>query len=298
MFGRDAINLLVTDLKNTVSGISPTPVVAPGWPTLDSLLKTVAKNPSGPMSISIYDRGPSKDASRFMLYTANEIVITPGTTSVLSQPTLPALGTTTITIGGTPVAGDAVSLVATNGRKVSAGVSVGASSGATSADVAQALSTAINAQSPLNTWLSASVTGSVVTVSNLLNSVLGLTTAVGNIGTRYTETDRKIRQVQVDLWAPTDPLRTLAGKLIDSRVAYLDSHFGFKGVGGTTDDGTWVRVRDMGDQFIDTDVYRNLYRWMWLITLEYPQTYEESIYSVLAFEPTFEVETPTGYITL
>jgi hypothetical protein len=296
MFGRDAINLLVTDLQTTVSPISPAPVVAPGWPTIDSLLANVAK--AGGISISIYDRGPSKDASRFMLYSANEVIVQALTTSALSQPRLPALGTATITIGGAPVAGDAVSLVATNGFTVAAAVTAGATTGETPAQVASALAAAINAEATLNTWISAAANAAVVTLTSLVNAVLPLSSATGNIGTRYTEVDRKVRSVQVDVWAPSDVVRTAVGRLIDGRLAYLDAHFGLKGVGGTTDDGTWVRCRNLSDQFIDTDVYRDLYRWMWIESLEYGQTYAESLYSVLAFEPSIAIQGPIGVPTL
>ncbi len=296
MFGRDAINLLVTDLETTLSGVTPLPVVAPGWPTLDSLLTGVAK--AAGISVSVYDRGPSKDSSRFMLYTANEVLTAAGTTSTLSQKTLPALGTATVTIGGVPVVNDAVSLVATRERTVSAAVTSGAATGETTAEIATALALAINAEAILNTWVSASATGSVVTLTSLVDSILNISSATGNIGDRYTEVGRKIRNVQIDVWAPSDAIRTTVGRLVDSRLPYLDSHFGLKGVGGSTDDGTWVRVRNLGDQFIDTDVYRDIYRWMWLVSLEYGQTVSEALYTVLAFEPTFQVTTPTGTLTL
>lgn len=265
---------------------------------MDTLLQKVAASKTGQTSISGADRGPSRDASRLMLYPANEVIVTPETTSALSAPTLPGTGTATLTLGGTPFANDAVSLVAQNGHTVAAAVTAGAAAGDTAADVASALATAINAQATLKTWLTVSVAGSVITLTGLTSAVLTLGTAVGNIGTRYTEVDRKIRQIQVDLWAPSDVQRTALGRLMDSRFAYLDSHFGLQGVGGTTDDGTWVRVRDLSDQFVDTDVFRGLYRWMWYLTLEYPQTYAESLYSVLVFGSTFEVDTPSGSVTL
>jgi hypothetical protein len=289
VFGRDAINLLVTDLQTTVASISPGPTVAPGWPTLDALLSNVAKN--GGIEISVYDKGPSKDASRFMIHPANEIIVSAGITTTLSAPTLPAMGTATITIGGTPVVNDAVSLVAMNVLVPSAAVTAGAVAGATTEGVASALAAAINAEAPLNTWLVANVVGSVITITSLVAAVLRISSAAGNIGTRYTEVDRKIRMTQIDVWAPSDVLRTAVSRLVDNRLAFLDSHFGLQGVGGSVDDGTWVRIRDLGDEFIDTDVYRDLYRWMWNVSLEYGQTAQETLYSVLAFEPSFG--TPT-----
>ena len=296
MFGRDAINLLVTDLKSTLNNVVPGANVGPGWPTLETLQQQVAQNAQ--VIVSVYDRGASRDSSRFMLYTASEFNTVAGVTTSLSSTQLAPLGSVVITIGGSPVADDAVSFVTQNGRTVSAAVTAPASAGETTTQIAAALAVAINIQAPLNTWVSASATGSQVTVTNLGSANLSVSTYAGNIGTRYVEEDRKIRDIQVDVWAPTDAARTATGKLIDTRLAYLDAHFGLQGVGPPTDDGTWVRVRDMGDRFIDGDVLKDVYRWMWLVTLEYGQTYAEQLYSVLVFEPTFKVTTPNGTVTL
>lgn len=285
MFGRDAINLLATQLQSVTGGFTPAVTVAAGWPTLDFLTNSVAK--AAATAVSIYDHGPSRDASRFMLYTANEVLTTPGITAVVSQSFIVVNGTTTVTLGGSVVLNDAVAFVVSSGAASTPQVViVEAAVGATLASMAQALASGINTN--LVGIASATVSGSVLTVINTSTSLLQIAANVGNLGTRYTEVDREIRQVQVDVWAPTDAIRTAVSRPIDQQLGYLDAHFGMQGVGGTTDDGTWVRVRRLSSQFIDRDVLSDVYRWMWHVTLEYGITYEEQLYSVLSFMPSIQ----------
>ena len=285
MFGRDAINLLATQLQSVTGGFTPAVTVAAGWPTLDFLTNSVAK--AAATAVSIYDHGPSLDASRFMLYTANEVLTTPGITAVVSQSFIVVNGTTTVTLGGSVVLNDAVAFVVSSGAASTPQVViVEAAVGATLASMAQALASGINTN--LVGIASATVCGSVLTVTNTSTSLLQIAANVGNLGTRYTEVDREIRQVQVDVWAPTDAIRTAVSRPIDQPLGYLDAHFGMQGVGGTTDDGTWVRVRRLSSQFIDRDVLSDVYRWMWHVTLEYGITYEEQLYSVLSFIPSIQ----------
>ena len=285
MFGRDAINLLVTQLQSVTGGFTPAVTVAAGWPTLDFLTNSVAK--SAATAVSIYDHGPSRDASRFMLYTANEVLTAPGITAAVSQNFIVVNGTATVTLGGSVTLNDAVAFVVSSSA-VSAPqvVIVEAATGATLASMAQALASGIN--SDLVGLVSTTVSGSVLTVTNTSTSSIQIAANVGNLGTRYTEVDREIRQVQVDVWAPTDAIRTAVSRPIDQQLGYLDAHFGMQGVGGTTDDGTWVRVRRLSSQFIDRDVLSDVYRWMWHVTLEYGITYEEQLYSVLSFIPSIQ----------
>ena len=285
MFGRDAINLLATQLQSVTGGFTPAVTVAAGWPTLDFPTNSVAK--SAATAVSIYDHGPSRDASRFMLYTANEVLTAPGITAAVSQNFIVVNGTATVTLGGSVTLNDAVAFVVSSSA-VSAPqvVIVEAATGATLTSMAQALASGIN--SDLVGLVSATVSGSVLTVTNTSTSSIQIAANVGNLGTRYTEVDREIRQVQVDVWAPTDAIRTAVSRPIDQQLGYLDAHFGMQGVGGTTDDGTWVRVRRLSSQFIDRDVLSDVYRWMWHVTLEYGITYEEQLYSVLSFIPSIQ----------
>ena len=285
MFGRDAINLLSTQLQTVTTGFTPAVTVAAGWPTLDFLTNSVAK--AAATAVSIYDHGPSRDASRFMLYPANEVLTPPGITATVSQSFIPVNGTAKVTLGGSVTLNDAVAFVAsTSPTSTPQAVIVEAAAGATLASMAQALASGIN--SDLAGTASATVSGSVLTVTNTSTYILQIASNVGNLGTRYTEVDREIRQVQVDVWAPTDAIRTAVSRPIDQQLGYLDAHFGMQGVGGTTDDGTWVRVRRLSSQFIDRDVLSDVYRWMWHVTLEYGITYEEQLYSVLSFMPSIQ----------
>ncbi len=285
MFGRDAIALLVTQLQQATASVTPTPIVAAGWPQLDLLTNTVATGVAS--AISVYDSGKSRDASRFMIYTANEVLGTVGISSAVSLPRLNPSGTVTVTLFGTVNTNDAVSFVVGYGPGVEAAI-VEATTGATLDTMATALASEIN--TALTGLVTATVSGAVVTVTNATQSILMVASNVGNIGTRYIETDRKVRDIQVDVWTNSDAQRTVIGRLVDQQLAYLDATFGMQGVGGSTDDGTWVRVRNLGDRMNDADVLKDLYRWTWNVTLEHAQTYAENLYSVLAFVPSMGVQ--------
>lgn len=290
MFGRDAISLLVTQLQQATASVNPAPIVAAGWPPLDLLTNKVAKGTSS--AVSVYDSGKSRDASRFMIYTANEIIGTPGISSSVSAPYLTAGGTVTVTLSGTVNTNDAVSFVIGTGPGLEAAI-VEAATGATLDTMATALAAEIN--TALTGLATATATGAVVTVTNATQAILMVASNVGNIGTRYIETDRKVRDIQVDVWTNSDAQRTVIGRLVDQQLSYLDATFGVQGVGGSTDDGTWVRVRNLGDRMNDDDVLKDLYRWTWNVTLEHAQTYAENLYSVLAFIPSMAQQFPSGW---
>lgn len=290
MFGRDAIALLVTQLQQATASVNPAPIVAAGWPPLDLLTNKVAKGVS--TAVSVYDNGRSKDASRFMIYTANEVIGTPGITSSVSEPYLTAGGTVTVTLSGTVNANDAVSFVVGTGPGMEAAIAE-AGVGATLDTMAAALASEIN--TALTGLATATASGAAVTVTNATQAILMVASNVGNIGTRYIETDRKIRDIQVDVWTNSDSTRTVIARLVDQQLAYLDATFGMQGVGGATDDGTWVRVRNLGDRMNDDDVLKDLYRWTWNVSLEHAQTYAENLYSVLAFLPTMATQLPSGW---
>ena len=276
MFARDAYNVLQSQLESAVATITPLPSVFNGWPTEQALLNQVAK--SSNTFISLYDPGFSRDDSRFLLFTANEVTTQAGITSTVSRPLL--VDTVTVTLGGTVVTNDAVSVVLGKGQETETAT---ASAGATDTPTTMAtkLASAVNAS--LASWVSASASGAVVTLTNITSSVLRVASNVGNVGSRYTEVGRLVRDVQIDVWAGSDVQRVVVARLVEQQLTYLDANFGVQGLSGT--DGTWVRVRRMSDRFIDDDVNRGLYRWCFRATLEYGQTAEESLWAVLSFLP-------------
>ncbi len=278
MFARDAYNVLQSQLESAVATITPLPSVFNGWPTEQALLNQVAK--SSNTFISLYDPGFSRDDSRFLLFTANEVTTQAGITSAVSLPLL--VDTVTVTLGGTVVANDAVSVVLGKGQEIETAT---ASAGATDTPTTMATKLASAVNTDLASWVSASASGSVVTLTNITSSVLRVASNVGNVGSRYTEVGRVVRDAQIDVWAGSDAQRVAVARLVEGELVSLDSHFGAQGLSGS--DETWVRIRRMSDRFIDDDVNRGLYRWCFRGTLEYGQTAEESLWSVLSFLPSF-----------
>ncbi len=278
MFARDAYNVLQSQLESAVATITPLPSVFNGWPTEQALLNQVAK--SSNTFISLYDPGFSRDDSRFLLFTANEVTTQAGITSAVSLPLL--VDTVTVTLGGTVVANDAVSVVLGKGQEIETAT---ASAGATDTPTTMATKLASAVNTDLASWVSASASASVVTLTNITSSVLRVASNVGNVGSRYTEVGRVVRDAQIDVWAGSDAQRVAVARLVEGELVSLDSHFGAQGLSGS--DETWVRIRRMSDRFIDDDVNRGLYRWCFRGTLEYGQTAEESLWSVLSFLPSF-----------
>ncbi len=278
MFARDAYNVLQSQLESAVATITPLPSVFNGWPTEQALLNQVAK--SSNTFISLYDPGFSRDDSRFLLFTANEVTTQAGITSAVSLPLL--VDTVTVTLGGTIVTNDAVSVVLGKGQEIETAT---ASAGATDTPTTMATKLASAVNTDLASWVSASASGSVVTLTNITASVLRVASNVGNVGSRYTEVGRVVRDAQIDVWAGSDAQRVAVARLVEGELVSLDSHFGAQGLSGS--DETWVRIRRMSDRFIDDDVNRGLYRWCFRGTLEYGQTAEESLWSVLSFLPSF-----------
>lgn len=277
MFATDAYAVLQAQLAAAVAGLSPAPTVGIGWPEEQALLNSVAKTSNS--IVSLYDPGFSRDASRFLLFRTSEAAVPTGITSTVSAPLLKT--TVTITLGGTVVANDAVSVVIARGRQNLQAATASAGATDTPITVAAALAAAVNAS--LSASVSATANGAVVTLTNVAGGIFVISSNVGNIGTRYTETARLVRDTQVDVWAGSNIQRAAVAKAVDQKLTYLDSHFGAQG--GTGTDATWVRIRRLSDRFIDDDVNRGLYRWCFRTTLEYGQTYEETVYSVLAFIP-------------
>jgi hypothetical protein len=276
MFASDAYNLLGASLTASMAGLTPLPAVNLGWPAERTLMALVAQQKLS--VVNLYDLGRSRDASRFLLFIANEIDVAAGITSVLSASQLSS--SVTVTLGGTVGLNDAVSFVAQNGKTVSATVAVAGASD-TPTSMASNLASAINSAATLSNWVSASATANVVTVYNLTGSLLIVASNVGNGGTRYVEEHRVARAGQVNVWTPTAASRDQIARIIDTQLSYLDAHFGLSG----GPDQTWVRTRYLGDQMVDEDVYRDLYRWLFHVELEYGQTYAEALYTVLAFIP-------------
>lgn len=290
MYARDAYSALVAQLETALASVSPAPVIGVGWPSENLLQNTIAKGVNS--VVSLFDLNAARDATRFLLFTANEIDNPTGIVSVVGGPLIPALGNATISLSGTVNQNDAVAAVIANGRLVGAATTTAGSGGATPTTMAAALAAAINADATLSQWVSASANGAAVDLTNLTERLLSLASNVGNIGTRYQEVHRIVRMAQVDVWSPTAAARDTISRLVSGQLSYLDAHFGMTGGAGT--DGTYIRVRYLGDQLNDGEMLRDVYRQTFRVSLEYGETYQETIYSVLAQEVTQQVNLGFG----
>lgn len=280
---------LAITYTEAVTGPSPTetisitegllPVVAVGWPAVNTLQASVAQN--GQCVANVYDRKLVRNTTRWMPFSYGDTVMPATLTTVISNSYIGAGASRTITLGGTVTAGDAVSCVIVNSGVVPpqswAEVVIGVA-GDTATTMAAKLAAAIIADTNLNPWLIASSAGAVVTLtSRLVAGDLILSSYTGNGGTRTMEIGRRQRELQIVIWAQTEEDRQSVGDPIEELLVSLNSQFGV-----TFSDGTVGRLVMGADYYCEDDTLQDVYRRDFLFSLDYPITATDALYSVLA----------------
>lgn len=254
-----------------------------GYPSLGRL-QQVAK--TGVAAVSIYDRKISKNSTRWMPYVFQQTLVAATLTTALHPNQIAPGATATITLGGTVTAGDAVSALA---------VSVGGTTGAvvaigTGADspttMATKLAGLINSDSSMAGVLTASATGTVVTVTNVSTVALQLGSFVGNGGTQQREIARRDLQVQIILWAQTVVQRNLMTQALAVAIAQAEINFG-----PVLSDATQGRLSYMSDYDLEDSTLSDVYRHDFIVSLDYPVTTTDALFTVLAPVLTYQVET-------
>ena len=263
---------------------------AVGWPPLKLLQSIPTSYASGSQVsvIGVYDRQVSKNVTRWKPYSISETT-TPATlrTSVGSHNALLPGESVDITLSATVTPGDAVSAVLTSyttqPRTMTAAVAIGGASD-TPTTMALALANAVNAAlapgflgPPASAFAAASALGPVVTLTNTTNSLLLVESYTGNGATTLDEVGRRMRQIQITTWSPTEEIRAAVTDPIDVMLAQAEMNFGW-----TLADGSVVRVCPESDFYLEDDSLADVYRRDFIVQIEYPVTAVEELYAVLA----------------
>jgi hypothetical protein len=264
------------------------PQVGIGWPPLNAV-QEVARG--GAALVTVYDRRVGKDVMRWNPYAYGQVAVVAGLTTAVapaSGDVAPA-GSCTITLGGAPGIGDAVSCVVHNGAIAQVGLHqvdlgqtaaqvVAAVGGDTPSTMATKLAAAINGDATLSLWLSAAAVGPVVTLTSVAASRLSVQSYAGNGGSQTRELIRKLREFQVVTWTRTELLREALCDPIDNALAIAQATF--SGVADSA--GNAIRVTDVNDYDLEDNTLEDTYRHDFLVTLEYAVTTTDQLYAVLA----------------
>lgn len=287
------------EIQAVVPAFQPPVHAGIDWPTREALDQV---GQTGRPIIALVDRQMARNSTRWMPVSIRQ-VLGVATVTLTRAPVLdeiPAGGSIDVTVGGTVGPNDAAALVLSNpvplpgtlttlgfGPKTAAAVAVNGTSAGSTAAIAAALVAKVQADPDLSAWLTASVVGSVVTLTNRLANVLRLACNVGNVRTDTREVGRWERHIQATCWArKQDDLERLTTP-IEARLFQLQADFGYQ----NTDD-TFVRLAVTGDVRHLEALLSDVYRRDLLFCIDYPITVTDIAYSVLAPIPEFAVFTP------
>jgi len=298
-FLSDVFQALVDQINPAVTGIvidgGPLVVqVASGWPP-SAVLNQVAQasvngTPTNLAVVAVYDRKISRNSTRWNPVIVSEVVTQATLTSSVTSPqVIGPRQSTTINLGGFVTPNDAVSAVFQQGSPVlgAAGAAV-AIAGATDtpATVAAALAAKIEADPVLSTWVSALAVGASVVLTSLLTlGPIKVYSHTGNTAQRTREIGRRSRSLQIPCWTRTDEARQALCNPIDVLIQSLALNFGV-----TFPDGTMGRVLYQNDFDTEDATVQNVYRRDFHVTVDYPVTQQDVLYSVLAPIGAFQID--------
>lgn len=268
------------------------------WPPIRTLQYLVKLHPPGGI-ISVFDRKSAHDSTRW-IPSVSVITSTPPTlVSSPSTQNVPPGGSGTVTVSGPVTAGDALSLFMQSAYVMSQQdqgdgtqiftnlVSQVVSPPATASppDVVSQMVAAVaaNPTGPA-TWATVTGSGSVITVVNNTQRTFSLQSYTGNGGTQITEIARRIRQIQITVWAPTSELINVISNPVEDMIAQIETfrgRFGEYAAGLTFEDGTTGWVKQVNDFLVDDSVLSDLYRHDFIVSVDYGVTTVDNLYSVL-----------------
>lgn len=270
---RDQITTATTGLQDGGQPISVQ--VGLGWPHVNAL-QNIGKNKG--CLISLFDSKTSKNLDVGFprklgtINTATGIVTTKNKTEILAGQT------GTITLSGTPVANDGVSCIVAKTRGLNKAAIHRSATVLTTAAFATALRDAINSEPMLAGLVTATATGSVVTITNISGVTLIFDSRAGNISTDVYEMRKVMRHSWVVCWAypfsyleiVSTKLEKLLGQLTEDGTMALS-------------DGSKARLNLQGDRLFDeVDVAANVFRQDFYADVSYSLTREDQVYSILA----------------
>ena len=268
---RQVYSGLQSAVSGALTGVTPAPQVGIGYPPVTAFQN--AGRTGAPPIVSVYDRGVSRDTTRWIPKLAVPEVITAASiTQSLSNPIIVPGGASTITFGNTAIAQDAWGLVTQGG--VSGVVTYVAASAETADAFASGVATALSGAFGS---FGVSVSGAVVTIVNNSTKDVLIQSNVGNVSSSMIEVHRTKREGQIIVAANTPDNRDALADPIDTLLAQMEVDFGYQ-----LSDGTWVRLWSQGDISLEDNIQHNVFRRDFVVTLEYGVTYLETGYSVLA----------------
>lgn len=251
------------------------------WPSVKTLQDNVRKahgTTGGPSAVvTVYDRGLAQDATRWTPVVLSSSV-TPATMTVTaSSAFLAPHGTLTLTFGGPITPGDAVGLVLTQVVGSAEAVVPIAGANDTPGTMAAQAAGLLMGDPTIAGWLSASVSGNVVTITSKSNIPVEIQANVGNGGSRLREIGRRRRHCQIVVWARTPDDRATVSDQIEAMIARAEADFGL-----TFPDGSLGRLLFYGDVEHDEATLSDTLRRDFLVGIDYPITVTDQTYAVLA----------------
>ena len=282
---------LQAQVQSALSGLVPGEQIVIGYPPTVVLQNTgqlaatnqIFNGNNGPL-VMIYDRGAATDVTRWMpRAVAQTPPPAPAVTYTVSQTFVPPNGTSTVTFDTGANADDAIGLSIYGRIETMAGVTYSAISAETSAVFASGFATAVNTTVP--SLLSASVSGSQVTLTNVSGYAFNMQFASGNLGSELFEVHRTKRKAHIIMLANSPENLDTFGEPLSQALANLEITYGYE-----LADTTWVQVINTGDLCIWNNALHNIFRRDWLLDLEYGVTLPLVEYPVLAFVPTWQVD--------
>ena len=265
------------------------------WPPVRTIQQVCKKAPPTCL-ISIFDRRSSHDSTRWASSVVAQTITTATLTSSPTYQPIPPGGSAQLTLGGTITSGDAVSVIVSTrkhmadypGDKSNLQLGIVDNAGAvvysTNAtdrviDAAANLAAQINGA---NIGITATASGTVLTITNNQAFEVALNSYTGNGGTNVVEIGRRTRQVQITCWTASTEHRDTVGDPIESLIAQLEFFQGNFQSGLPLQDGTTARIMPVNDFYVDDATLSDTYRRDFIISADYSVTTTDKLYSVLA----------------
>ena len=318
-----SLHQLLSALQSEVSSVTtglPDLTVGVGidWPSPKTLMNNVR---GGSGLVSVFDRKLTRNTTRWNPTPIGGTLQNPTITGALSSGVIQPAGTTLLVLAGTVTAGDSISLVVTNGQlfgtdglpprdltfggfvfgessfgnasgtqiySPTAAVVITATDGQTFAQLATAMAAAVNANTTLAAWISATAVGPVITLTSLVANLLTVQSLIGNTGTSTIEIARRMRQLQVTAWARSIEDRDTISNPIETMIALMETFQDPYGAGLPLADGTVARLELVSDFELDQATPQDTYRRDFLVSVDYPITTTDTLYTVLA--PVFQYQ--------
>lgn len=264
---------LITQMQTAFAGTNPLvnlpatlppPEIGIDWPA-QKCIGAVSANQQQAL-ISVFDRGATKNITQaipLMNVFPDQAVAHPGAVLTSSSTFLAPSGVITLTGSGTTIINDAYCLTLISG--IGGSQQLFAEYTALLTDTLSTALTAFTAKINLLDGITASLTGSVITVTNNNTPAYTVRSEVTNIATITMEGYRWLRDIQVTLWTPTPATRSKYGDVLELLFTQLEVNYGF-----ITSDNSACRLTVTHDHIWTDSQLQDYYRRDFIIKIDYP----------------------------